>query len=232
MVKGVDRPTRPARSPLTDLAWRDRWVTAVLRDLLQWGDYLDGHPDPTIVASSPDGDVTVRPWAALDAGDGPAALVVVVDPTDDLRRTGADGWAADAIDRTAALLREAKVSVGLVTDGRWWGIVSAVRDVTTASGVFDSLIWREERDSRDAFLALAGLVSLAGGATEKRLPKLFELSVASAEAITEALGDQVRRAVELVSRPCPSRTCGRSRTERNPLCRRTANRCTKPPYPC
>ncbi|GIU56682.1 DNA methyltransferase [Arthrobacter sp. NicSoilC12] len=184
--------------PAQDLAWRDRWLTSVLRDLLQWGDYLDEHPDSTIVASSPDGDVTVRPWAALDAGDGPAALVVVVDPTDDLRRTGADGWAADAIDRTAALLREAKVTVGLVTDGRWWGIVSAVRDVTTASGVFDSLIWREERDSRDAFLALAGLVSLAGGATEKRLPKLFELSVASAEAITEALGDQVRRAVELV----------------------------------
>jgi len=181
-----------------DLAWRDRWVTSVLRDLLQWGDCLEQHPDSTIAASSPDGDVTVRPWAALDAGDGPAALVVVVDPTDDLRRTGSDGWAADAVDRTAALLREAKVTVGLVTDGRWWGIVSAVRDVTTASGIFDSLIWREERDSRDAFLTLVGLVSLAGGAAEKRLPKLFELSVASAEAITEALGDQVRRAVELV----------------------------------
>lgn len=186
------------RDVARDLAWRDRWVTAVLRDLLQWGDCLDEHPDSTISASSPDGDVTVRPWAALDTGDGPAALVVVVDPSDDLRRTGADGWAADAIDRTAALLREAQVSVGLLTDGRWWGIVSAVRDVTTASGVFDSLIWREERDSRDAFLALTGIVSLAGGATEKRLSKLFELSVASAEAITEALGDQVRRAVELV----------------------------------
>ncbi|WP_210725631.1 Eco57I restriction-modification methylase domain-containing protein [Arthrobacter silvisoli] len=184
--------------PADDLAWRDRWVTTVLRDLLQWDEHLDAHPDPMIIASSPDGDVSVRPWALLDAGDGPAALVVVVDPTDDLRRTGADGWAADAIDRTAALLREGQISIGLVTDGRWWGIVSAVRDVTTASGVFDSLIWREERDSRDAFLALAGLVSLAGGATEKRLPKLFELSVASAEAITEALGDQVRRAVELV----------------------------------
>lgn len=184
--------------PAQYLAWRDRWVTSVLRDLLQWGDWLDEHPDPTIAASSPDGDVTVRPLAALDAGDGPAALVVVVDPTNDLRRTGNDGWAADAIDRTAALLREAKVSVGLVTDGRWWGIVSAVRDVTTASGIFDSLIWREERDSRDAFLTLAGLVSLAGGAPERRLPELFELSVASAEAITEALGDQVRRAVELV----------------------------------
>ncbi|GAB3523536.1 Eco57I restriction-modification methylase domain-containing protein [Arthrobacter monumenti] len=190
------RQGRP--DPAKDLAWRDRWVAAVLRDLLQWGEHLDGHPDSSIVASSPDGDVTVRPWAALDAGSGPAALVVVVDPTDDLRGTGTDGWAADAIDRTAALLRETRVSIGLVTDGRWWAIVSAVQGVTTASGVFDSLIWREERDSRDAFLALAGLVSLAGGAAEKRLPKLFELSVASAEAITEALGDQVRRAVELV----------------------------------
>ncbi|WP_198295559.1 DNA methyltransferase [Diaminobutyricimonas sp. LJ205] len=181
-----------------DLGWRDRWVTAVLRDLLQWNDYLVEQPDPTLVASSPDGDVTVQPWAALQTDDKPAALVVVVDPAEDLRRSGTDGWAADAIDRTAALLRATGVTIGLVTDGRWWGIVSAARDVTTASGVFDALIWREERDSRDAFLALAGLVSLAGGAPEKRLPKLFEESVASAEAITEALGDQVRRAVELV----------------------------------
>lgn len=181
-----------------ELAWRDRWVTAVLRDLLQWGEHLVENPDPTIVASSPNGDVTVRPWATLDVGHGPAALVVVVDPTEDLRRFGSDGWAADSIDRTAALLRDTGVTVGLVTDGRWWGIVSAVSGVTTASGVFDALDWRQERDSRDAFFALAGLVSIAGGASEKRLPTVFEASVASAEAITEALGDQVRRAVELV----------------------------------
>jgi hypothetical protein len=180
------------------LAWRDRWVTAVLRDLLQWGEHLLLSLDATFVASSPDGEVEVRPWAALDVGHGPAALVLVVDPTEDLRRFGSDGWAADSIDRTAALLRGTGATVGLVTDGRWWGIVSSVSGVTTASGVFDALIWREERDSRDAFFALAGLVSLAGGAPEKRLPKLFDASVASAEAITEALGDQVRRAVELV----------------------------------
>ncbi|MGJ8720437.1 MAG: DNA methyltransferase [Salinibacterium amurskyense] len=85
-----------------------------------------------------------------------------------------------------------------MTDGRWWGIVSAKAGITTASGVFDALIWREERDSRDAFFALAGFKSLAGIVVETGLPTLFEASVASAEAITEALGDQVRRAVELV----------------------------------
>lgn len=181
-----------------DLAWRDRWVTAVLRELLQWGDGLIEHPDVALMVSSPAGDVTARPWAALDVGAGPATLVVVVDPSEDLRQPGDDGWAADSIDRTAALLRATGVSIGLVTDGRWWAIVSAVSGVTTASGVFDSLIWREERDSRDAFFALANVKSIAQGFPEKRLARLFEASVASAEAITEALGDQVRRAVELV----------------------------------
>src|SRR5690606_36378638 len=76
--------------------------------------------------------------------------------------------------------------------------VSAAKDVTTASGVWDALLWQEERPSRDAFLALASFRSIVGGLPEKRLPLLFSESVASAEQITEALGDQVRRAVELV----------------------------------
>lgn len=189
---------RRAAQASDDLGWRDRWISSVLRDLLQWSDYLVEEPDPALMVSSPGGDVTVRPWAALKAKKQVTALVVVVDPTDNLRQSGTDGWAADAIDRTAALLRETGVTIGLVTDGRWWGIVSAKAGITTASGVFDALIWREERDSRDAFFALAGFKSLAGIVVETGLPTLFEASVASAEAITEALGDQVRRAAELV----------------------------------
>ncbi|MEI5584298.1 DNA methyltransferase [Agromyces sp. CCNWLW208] len=98
----------------------------------------------------------------------------------------------------AVLLRETGTTIGIVTDGRWWALVSAAKDVTTASGVWDALLWREEPPSRDAFLALASFTSIAGGKPEKRLPLLFAESVASAEQITEALGDQVRRAVELV----------------------------------
>lgn len=178
-------------------AARDRWVMAVLRRLLDWSDDL--HPSPAgLIAKSPNDAVTVAPWAAL-SGDGvPAALVTVVDRTDNLRAAGTDGWSANAIDRMAVLLRETGVPIGIVTDGRWWAMVSAAKDVTTASGVWDALLWREERPSRDAFLALASYSSIAGGAPEKRLPAVFAKSVASADEITEALGDQVRRAVELV----------------------------------
>lgn len=176
---------------------RDRWVEAVLRTLLDWSDELTLTPEG-ISAESPNGAVTVNPWAALAGDNGPAALVTVVDRTENLRTTGTDGWSANAIDRMAVLLRETGVSIGIVTDGRWWGLVCATKDATAASGVWDALLWREERPSRDAFLALANYASIAGGAPEKRLPLVFEKSVASAEEITEALGDQVRRAVELV----------------------------------
>lgn len=178
-------------------AARDRWVEVVLRRLLDWSDDLQLSPDG-LTAESPNGAVTVSPWAALSGEGKPEALVTVVDRTDDLRSTGTDGWSANAIDRMAVLLRETGVTVGIVTDGRWWALVSAAKDVTTASGVWDALLWREERPSRDAFLALASYTSIAGGDQKKRLPLIFAKSVASAEEITEALGDQVRRAVELV----------------------------------
>ncbi|MFF2371642.1 Eco57I restriction-modification methylase domain-containing protein [Agromyces sp. NPDC058110] len=177
---------------------RDRWVEFVLRSLLDWSDDVRLQ-SAGLQASSPNGTVAVEPFAVLD-GDGaaPAAIVTVVDRAQNLRAVGTDGWSANAIDRMAVLLRETGVSIGLVTDGQWWALVSAEKDVTTASGVWDAELWTVERSYRDAFISLASFSSIAGGQPEKRLPLLFTESVASAEQITEALGDQVRRAVELV----------------------------------
>nr|WP_246311875.1 SAM-dependent DNA methyltransferase [Leifsonia naganoensis] len=178
-------------------ASRDRWVEVVLRRLLDWSGNLQLAP-AGVEAHSPNSSVAVTAWAALNKDGAPAALVTVVDRTNNLRAVGTDGWSANAIDRMSVLLRQSGVSIGVVTDGRWWALVSAATDVATASGVWDALLWREERPSRDAFLALASFTSIAGGLPELRLPLLFAESIASAEQITEALGDQVRRAVELV----------------------------------
>ena len=67
-----------------------------------------------------------------------------------------------------------------------------------ASGIVDALTWIEEPRTRDAFLTLIGRQYIIGGDPAERLPVLFEESVAAAEEITEALGAQVRRAVELL----------------------------------
>ncbi|WP_207210451.1 DNA methyltransferase [Nocardioides zhouii] len=177
---------------------RDKWVETVLRDVAGWDESLSWGEAPGFQAQSPNRAVTVTAHAILNGVDGIGALVHVVDPTDSLRQTPNDLWAATPVDRTEALLRENKVQLGIVTDGRWWGLVCVREGAMAASGTVDALTWIEEPRTRDAFLALIGRQHVIGGDPAERLPVLFEESVAAAEEITEALGAQVRSAVELL----------------------------------
>jgi methylase of polypeptide subunit release factors len=176
---------------------RDVWVDVVLREVVGWGDLytttVAGHD-----VRSPNHAVTIRPAGALVHGDTTGTLVHVVDPVDSLRDPIDDGWAASAIDRMEELLRAGDVPIGVVTDGRWWAIVSARKGDMVASGIVDAQTWIEEPQTRNAFLELLQRRRLVGGKAEDRLTKLFKESVAAAEEITEALGTQVRRAVELL----------------------------------
>ncbi|MFC6010889.1 Eco57I restriction-modification methylase domain-containing protein [Nocardia lasii] len=175
---------------------RDTWVDIVLREVIGWvGSYTTEH---TQTVRSPDHKVAVTTAGALAHGDLVGALVLVVDPVDSLRDPGLDGWSDSPIDRMTQLLRETGVEIGVVTDGRWWGIVCARPKESVASGIVDAHTWIEEPQTRNAFFALLARRQLVGGVPEDRLPKLFAESVKSAEEITEALGTQVRQAVELL----------------------------------
>ncbi|TXH28814.1 MAG: SAM-dependent DNA methyltransferase [Mycobacterium sp.] len=177
---------------------RGKWVETVLRDVAGWAESLSWGDVPGVEAQSPNRAVTIGAQASLSGADGIGAIVHIIDPVDSLRQTPGDLWAANPIDRVEALLRGNKIPIGIVTDGRWWGLVYAREGAMAASGVVDSLTWVEEPRTRDAFFALIGRQHLIGGDPTERLPVLFEESVAAAEEITEALGAQVRRAVELL----------------------------------
>ena len=176
---------------------RDEWVQVVLQGVLGWGAAYQSPPTAPEVRS-PDYAVTVRATGALAYEALTGALVLVVDPADSLRDPLEDGWSASPVDRMEELLRAAGVPIGVVTDGRWWGIVSARPKTMAASGIVDSQTWTEEPLARNAFIELLQLRRLVGGRPEDRLTELFGESVAAAEEITEALGTQVRRAVELL----------------------------------
>lgn len=189
-------------SGATDDAYRiarDKWVETVLRDVVGWAESLSWGPVAGVTAQSPNRAVTVGAEAALLGPDGGiGALVSVIDPVDSLRQVPSDLWAATPVDRLEALLRDNDIPIGIVTDGRWWALVCARAGAMTASGVVDALTWVEEPRTRDAFLTLTSRQHIIGGKEDERLPVLFEESVAAAEEITEALGAQVRRAVELL----------------------------------
>ncbi|MFM9550733.1 Eco57I restriction-modification methylase domain-containing protein [Streptomyces caniscabiei] len=177
---------------------RDTWVDLVLRQGLRWGASYTVPAPAAAEVRSPDYTVTVRADGALVHGDTIGALVLITDPTDSLRDPLTDGWSASPIDRMEELLRASGVPIGVVTDGRWWAIVSARPQTMVASGIVDAQTWIEEPQTRNAFIELLQRRRLVGGKQQDRLTELFGESVTAAEKITEALGTQVRRAVELV----------------------------------
>ena len=212
---GRPRPGDPegadqsAGDPLTAYRQgRDNWVGTVLRDVLGWGAYWQPSPNPVLnpcAAAGPDEAVRVEPDGALMTEGRVGALVSVVDPVDSLRAPLTDGWSASPVDRMEEMLRagqssgaQGACSIGVVTDGRWWAIVSAPPGAMAASGIVDAQTWIEEPATRNAFVELLSIRRLLGGKAEERLPALFEASVLAAEEITVALGVQVRRAVELL----------------------------------
>ena len=227
-IPGLSRERREvlrAAKPALDRAWdawdadrdsdsvlasyrraRDAWVEAVLTEVVGWGGLWTTAQDRPALAetyrAASDGiqAVTVTPTGALLRGEEVGALVLVTDPADSLREVGQDGWATSPIDRMAAMLRApgSTCSIGVVTDGRWWAMVSAPREGSAASGVVDCQTWVEEPATRDAFCELLSVRRLVGGTAAQRLPRLFEDSVLAAEEVTEALGTQVRSAVELI----------------------------------
>lgn len=104
---------------------RDKWVETVLRDVAGWAESLSWGDVPGVEAQSPNRAVTIGAQASLSGGDGIGAIVHIIDPVDSLRQTPGDLWAANPIDRVEALLRGNKIPIGIVTDGRWWGLVCA-----------------------------------------------------------------------------------------------------------
>lgn len=132
-----------------------------------------------------------RSWASMAS----VRWCILVDPVDSLRETPNDLWAATPIDRMEALLRENQIQIGIVTDGRWWGLVCA-------PGQHDS-IWDSRRAHVDRRTPHPRC--LHGGhwppvhhRWQRSGCRCCSRSVAAAEEVTEALGAQVRRAVELL----------------------------------
>jgi type I restriction-modification system DNA methylase subunit len=214
---GVDRPEQRSVEIANLMGehklWRKKkvehheaWIRTVLTVGAKWPAdqvlFKDEIPSKFEVVF-PEHGANLKPWAVLFDSDNkadrnPVMLVTTVPIGQDLRAVPVDGWAASPIDRLARLLRRSKVQVGLVTDGCWWALVWADSSTSTASAIFDSRVWNEELLVRDAFFSLVGIKRQIGVDEDDRLPQLFQKSLIQQEEITETLGRQVRRAVELL----------------------------------
>ncbi|RVX42773.1 hypothetical protein EDD27_5436 [Nonomuraea polychroma] len=181
------------------------WIVYALRDLLGWGDALHTESLEVLALDVPQHDAVLVPSFALVEPDSElkpdsTRLIGLICEGQPTARVKGEDWSATPVDRMAQLCRHHGVELGLVTDGRWWALIWAPRGGVTTSAMFDAISWPEaaERDVVRAFVSLLNRARFFSFPEEETLPALLRASLDSQEDITEALGVQVRQAVELL----------------------------------
>lgn len=180
------------------------WVEEVLRTALEVDDELLRRGD--LVPSSarvdlPEHDTAIVPDLTLvdpARSDSLLVPVQVFSPDTDLvasMRFG--GLSCSPADRMAMYLRAVGCPLGVVTNGERWMVVHApVGQVSTFASWYARL-WGQEPETLRAFVSLLGVRRLFGFELDC-LPSLFERSLKHQDEVTDALGEQVRRAVEVL----------------------------------
>ena len=128
----------------------------------------------------------------------PLLLIHVYEPDTDLDAKGIfDGLTTTPADRMVVLLKKAKCPIGIATNGDRWMLVHAPAGAVAGFASWYARIWSQEPETLRAFASLLGVRRLFGPDDEK-LSALYERSLEHQDEVTEALGDQVQRAVEVL----------------------------------
>lgn len=182
-------------------ALHQEWVNLVLNDLLEYDATIlkrgDALPE-SLVYEEPLTGITIKPDAAVMAGDQAQILIMSYPAGTQLNASaGRDRWSATPIERMTALCKSVKIQVGLVTNGESWALVSVPHDGASSFGTWYARIWSQEPLTLQAFQSLLSCRRCFGVA-EETLKSLFEKSLEHQDEVTNTLGEQVRRAVEVL----------------------------------
>lgn len=149
--------------------------------------------------SLPEHGVSLSPdFAVVGNDDKPLMLVHAYRPDVDLDATSKlEGWASTPAERMVTLCRATGCRLGLVTNGERWMLVDAPVGAVTTFASWYARLWGQEPVTLQAFVHLLGIRRFFVDESE-RLPALFERSLKFQDEVTDALGEQVRRAVEVL----------------------------------
>lgn len=189
----------------TQPAVHHAWIRHVLTELLEYrSEFLaEGQaiPPGTEAVMANYGE-TLRPEFVLkhrEAGHKPVLLIEHYSPDQDLEKPVAGKtWKASPGTRMMELLHATDVPLGLVTNGEEWMIVSAPRGETTGFASWYADLWMQEPITLRAFHSLLHLRRFIGVAETETLSALYAESSKDQQEVTDQLGYQVRRAVEML----------------------------------
>lgn len=194
-----------------EIAIHRAWVNFVLQQTLELPDevLLTGQSIPSgLYANIPQHGETLRPdWVVVEPaplggkkGEGkPRLLVQMVPANQSLEKPFADKrWKASPATRMMELLHACNVRLGLVTNGEHWLLVNAPRGETAGYISWYGSLWLEEHITLRAFKSLLSAYRFFSVDESQILEQLLADSLTDQQEVTDQLGYQVRKAVEVL----------------------------------
>lgn len=184
-------------------ALHQAWINLVLRQGLEYQDVLKSRADlgDDVRHEVAEHGVTLRPdHAVVSAGDNGKLLCLISIYGPEVNLTDVskgDAWSASPADRMVDLCRALGVRLGLVTNGEHWMLVDAPVAGVASFATWHARLWGQEPFTLQAFVNLLGVRRFFADA-EHQLTRLLDQSLEHQDEVTEALGEQVRRAIEVL----------------------------------
>ena len=180
------------------------WVEFVLRETLEMSEEVmrsgQSLPPGLLVRSEQHGETLQPDWAVVepDAPHMPRLLVQMVAVGQGLEKVMKGSWAVSPATKMMELLHATGVRLGLVTNGEQWMLVNAPKGESTGFISWYGGLWLEEPLTLRAFRSLLGVRRFFGVDEGDTLAGMLAESAVDQQEVTDQLGYQVRRAVEVL----------------------------------
>ncbi|RLT21032.1 MAG: restriction endonuclease, partial [Planctomycetota bacterium] len=179
------------------------WMKFVLTETLDYDELLaEGQAiPPTLKSEVAEYGETLRPdWIVNDPATKKARLLVQVFPRSQslTKPVASSRWKTSPDTRMMQLLHDTGIRLGIVTNGDHWMLVNAPKNETTGYASWYASLWLEEKDTLRAFRTLLGADRLFSVPEGETLEALLDKSANDQQEVTDQLGYQVRKAVEVL----------------------------------
>lgn len=187
-----------------DTAIHRAWVNWVLTEQLEFPEevLLSGQAvPPALKVTFSEHQLTLRPdWVVVDPDSRkPRLLVQMVPPEQGLEKTYRNSrWKASPATGMMELLHATDVRLGLLTNGEQWMLVNAPRGESAGFISWYANLWLEEKLTLRAFRSLLGVRRFFAVDAGETLADLLARSKDAQQEVTDQLGFQVRKAVEVL----------------------------------
>jgi hypothetical protein len=186
-----------------DLAIHRAWVKLVLTETLGFEEVLaEGQAIPqTLKSEIAEYGETLRPdWIINDPATKKARLLVQTYPRWQplTKPVQSSRWKTSPDTRMMQLLHDTGIRLGLVTNGDHWMLVNAPKNETSGYVTWYANLWLEEPLTLRAFRTLLCADRFFSVPENETIEALLDRSAADQQEVTDQLGYQVRKAVEVL----------------------------------